>query len=201
MRTIGVISDQAAEPNLEWVISVGLVLVIAGGTSFWALIHLRGKTVTRLRTEIDLAFEALTDQAFASLEALRAHIDNLLPDSDIDFDPLDVIADPSSVAEPAKNSLKLLRKRHGIRQQYEWLLVVCSLLKYAVLVSTIFTLITTLCYLLLFSDTALWQFLLRVTGLLIGASVVLLIVYNALVSRIDGVIEKTQPMRAAVPPT
>lgn len=199
MQTIGVVADQTGGPNLNWVTSVGLVLVIAGGTCFWALIHLRGKTAGRLRAEIDLAFEALTDKAFTSLEVLRAHIDDLLPDPDINFDPLDVIVDPSSVAEPAKNSIKLLKERHRLRRQYGWLLTVCSSLKYAVLVSTISIASTTLCYLLLFSDTALWQALLQITAVLVGLSVVLMFVYNALVARIDGVIERSQPARAVVP--
>lgn len=193
MQILEAAADETSKANLDVVTGVGIVLFVACGGAFWALIHLRGNTVTRLWSEIDFAFEALTEKAFASLETLRAHIDELLPASGIDFDPLDVIVDPSSVEKPAKASIKLLKDRHRIRRQYNWLLRVCSLLKYSVLACTASMGAATACYALAFSETSLWQLLVWSTAGLVATSVFLLAAYTTLVARIDGVIEKSKP--------
>jgi hypothetical protein len=196
MQTIEAVAEQAAKADMDVVTGIGVALFLAGGAGFWALIHLRGKTVDRLWSHIDIAFEALTDKAFASLGTLRTHINELLPDPDTEFDPLDVIVDPSSVEKPAKVSIRLLKERHRIRRQYRRLLRVCSLLKYSVLAFTVAVAITTLCYQFAFSDSGLWQFFFYVTaGIALGA-LALLAAYTTLVARIDGVIENCKPQSA-----
>jgi len=187
------VADQAAKADINVVTGLGVALFLAGGAGFWALIHLRGKTVDRLWSHIDIAFEALTDKAFASLGTLRTHINELLPDPDADFDPLDVIVDPSSVEKPAKVSIRLLKERHRIRRQYRRLLRVCSWLKYSVLSFTISVAITTLVYQFMFAESGLWQFLFYMTiGIAVGV-VFLVAAYTTLVARIDGVIENCKP--------
>lgn len=193
MHSIEVMAEETAKANLDVITGVGIVLFIACGGAFWALIHLRGNTVTRLWSEIDFAFEALTEKAFASLEALRSHIEELIPDSGVDFDPLDVIVDPSSVEKPAKASIKLLKERHKIRRRYALLLKVCSFLKYGVLACTVFIGLATACYAFLFGETWLWQSLSWSAAALTVSCLLFLAAYTTLVAQIDGVIEKSKP--------
>ncbi|MHA7167124.1 hypothetical protein ACX801_03045 [Arthrobacter bambusae] len=190
------VAEQADKPNLDLTTGIGIVLFIAGCTLSVALIHLRGKTVTRLWSDIDIAHESLTASAFSSLERLRSHIDDLLPDTGVDFDPLDVIADPSTVIKPAKVSIKLLRERHQVRREFKWLLSVCSILKYFVVFGTIALGSTTATYQFFFAEAWLWQLLLKVTGGLILGALLFAGTYAALVARVDGVIEKSKPVAA-----
>jgi hypothetical protein len=194
MQALVRVADQADKPNLDLTTGIGIALFLAGCTLSVALIHLRGNTVTRLWSDIDIAHESLTAKAFSSLERLRSHIDELLPDTGIDFDPLDVIADPSTVIKPAKISVKLLRERHKIRREFRWLLSVCSILKYFVISGTIALGASTATYQFFFTETWLWQLLLKVTGGLILGSLLFAGTYATLVARVDGVIEKSKPV-------
>lgn len=197
MLALEAAAEQAAKADINVVAGIGVVLFVAGASSFWALIHLRGKTVERLWSQIDIAFEALTEKAFASLATLLAHLNDLIPDANSDFDPFDMIVDPSSVEKPARVSIRLLRERHRIRLQYRQLLWVCSLLKYSVLAFTVSVAIATWLYQFEFSETDLWQRSFVITGL-VGVIVIFLVAaYTLLVTRIDGVIEntKTRPTR------
>lgn len=201
MQILGVVADQTENASLELVTGVGVVLFLTCAGAFWAAIHLRGDTVNRLWSEIDFAFEALTEQAVASLEDLRSHIDELLPGSGVEFDPLDMLVDPSSVEKPAKISIKLLRERHRIRRQYAQLLGICSSLKYLALICTISIALATASYHFLYADKWLWQSLSYATLAIFGISLLSLLAYSVLIGRIDGVIEKCKPKatRAAVP--
>ncbi|SFT44627.1 hypothetical protein [Arthrobacter sp. ov118] len=196
MRALENVVEQADKPNLDLTTGIGVALFIAGCGLSVGLIHLRGKTVTRLWSDIDIAHESLTGKAFSSLERLKSHIDGLLPDTGVDFDPLDVIADPSTVIKPAKVSIRLLRERHQVKREFWWLLRVCSILKYFVLSATIALGATTATYQFFFAEAWLWQLLLKVTGGLVLGSLIFGGTYATLVARVDGAIEKSKPVAA-----
>lgn len=188
------VAEQADKPNLDLTTGIGIVLFIAGCTWSVAVIHLRGQTFKRLWSDIDIAHESLTEKAFSSLERLRSHIDDLLPDTGVDFDPLDVIADPSTAIEPAKTSIKLLRERHQVRREFKLLLSVCSILKYFVVFGTIALGASTATYQFFFAEAWLWQLLLKVTGSLVVGALLFAGTYAVLVARVDGAIEKSKPV-------
>jgi hypothetical protein len=188
-----VATEQASKPDTNVVAGVGLVLLIAGITGLWALVHLRGTTHDRLRSPVDIAFEGLTDQAFTALRALQAHLNEILPDRDTDFDPLDLIVDPSSVERPAKHSIRVLKERHKIHKQFHLLLGVCSLLMYSVGVFAVLVLASTLLYQFGFANRDLWQLSFWVTAGAAACVIGLFVTYTVLVGRIQASIEDANP--------
>jgi hypothetical protein len=192
-----VAADQASTPDTNVVAGVGLVLLLAGITGLWALVHLRGKTHDRLLSPIDVAFEGLTDKAFTALRALQAHLDEILPDPDSAFDPLDLIVDPASVERPAKHSIRVLKERHKIHKQFDLLLAVCSLLKYAVGTFSALVLVSTLLYQFGFANKDLWQLSFWLTAGAAACAAVLFMTYSVLITRIQASIEDAAPRPAA----
>ncbi|GAA5230107.1 hypothetical protein [Arthrobacter cryoconiti] len=193
-EVLAIVADRATTPDTTIVAGVGIVLLIAGITGLWASVHLRGKTHDRLRAPIDVAFEGLTEQAFIALRALQAHLSDILPDPDSEFDPLDMIVDPSTVERPARHSIRVLKERHKIHRQFNLLLGVCTSLMYAAGIFAACVLTSTLLYQFNFANQDLWQTSFWVTALIAVGIFALFIAYTVLEYRIQASIEDSNPL-------
>jgi len=191
---IGLVAESVDGPDTNVVGGVGVALLVAGIACLWAFVHLRGKTHDRLRVSIDIAYEGLTEQAFMSLQSLHSHLSEMLPDSDMKFDPLDMIVDPVTVERPARHSIRILRERHRIHRRFRALLGICSSLKYCAGIFVLFVLISILLYQFNFSNAGMWQASFWLTAASGCGVLILFIAYSALVARIDASIEHASPL-------
>lgn len=196
---MGVVGEEVAKPETDWLLGLGVVLFLAGATAAWASLHLRSKTYERLNSNIDITFVKLTDRAIIELRILRDHLDEVLPDrsdgqddDDEPFEPLSLITDPSTVAKPAKRGIKVLKERHVIHRQFDWMLMVCTLFKIVALAFPAFVLLSSLSYYFYFENSNLWLSLCKITAAIAVAAVVLLCAYGVLESKIQHSIEESQ---------
>lgn len=200
--------EKIVEPNLDLALGLGLVLLITGVGAAWAAIHLRGKTSDRLNAPVDLAFAKLTDFAITELRALQTHLNKVLPeendlpedddDNDEPFDPSSMVTDPSSVERPAKRGIRALKDCKIIYREFDWMLIVCSFLKYVAIAFVILVAASSTSYYFTFSNTMLWMWCCRLTVISIGVAAVLLILYATLDARIQKSIEKSKRINRPV---
>ncbi|WP_323960475.1 hypothetical protein GC088_03215 [Arthrobacter sp. JZ12] len=182
------------QPDISILSGVALVLFLACLGGAIKAVHLRGSTVKRLRDDVDLAFEGLTERVFQSLRVLRDAIVEILPHDDVTFDPLALIMDPSRVEQPAATSVRLLRERHHIRKQYRHLLNICSLLKYSTSIMTLLIATTTAAYYLAFQHAMFWRFSLVLTAVCAAVTLFAYLAYAHLETRIQAGIEDANPV-------
>jgi hypothetical protein len=93
------------------IIAVGAgTLLVLSGAAFKA-VNLRGDANSKWSSRIDLAVVALDEKTVAELKALRAEIDDLVPDDDAPFDPAQAIIDPAPLSERVERTAKFYRAR------------------------------------------------------------------------------------------
>ncbi|MBP2387936.1 hypothetical protein [Paeniglutamicibacter kerguelensis] len=187
-------------PNMDLVLSLGVVLTIFGIGGFVSAVHMREKNRERLTTKVRIAFAGLTENAFGALEQLREEINLILPLHDALFDPLTVIAEPSSAIKPAQKSIKLIKERQSISKNLKYLLVSCSIIKYSLLAFPIFCGTATMSYWLNYSDKMQWMTLIVMTAIVATLLVLVFLWFAFLDQRIqqgieDGVVPETVEIR------
>jgi hypothetical protein len=91
------------------VIGVGVAGLLAFGAGLWRAASLRGDMNARWATRVQLAVAALDEKTIRQLEAVRAEVDDVLPEGE--FDPTGVIADPAPLSQLAETAVNLHRSR------------------------------------------------------------------------------------------
>lgn len=189
-----VASTLATAPDPAWGFGLGGATFILSVPATWASLHLRGKTHGRLKKPVDIAYAGLTDRAVDTLQVLQTHLNEVLPDPTLAFNPSDVVVDPSSVEKSAKRGIRALKERHRIYRQFRTILAICSVLKYVAFAFTLMVLASTLMYFFANSSPSLWQTWSWITACLGLLAMGLVILYGVFETRIQSSIEHADPI-------
>ena len=182
------------QPDPTWGFGLGGALFLLSLTAVWAGLHLRSNTHQRLRVQVDLAYAGLTEQSIAAFQLLRRELDTILPDTTGSVDPELVVADPSLVGKAAKRAIHILKQRQRINRRFEQMLFVCSCLKYVATVFSILVFLSTVLYFLEFNEPDVWQRACLLTGLSVGAALILVVTYSIYETQIQKSIEESDPI-------
>ena len=191
-----VTSTVVSAPDPAWGFGLGGAAIAIGVPASWASLHLRGKTHGRLKKSVDIAYAGLTDRAVDTLQVLQSHLNEILPDPSMPFNPSDVVVDPSSVEKSANRGIRALKERHRIHRQFRSILGVCSALKYVASTFTIMVLISALLYFFANSNPGLWQASAWITGGLAVSAITLVGLYGFFETRIQSSIEHAENSEA-----
>ena len=189
---IALLAAASADPVFGF--GLGGALVLLGVTVVGSTLTLRGRTHSRLRQQVDLAYSGLSDVAVKKLTVLKDELDHLLPSASDFFDPEEFIVDPSHVEVPAKQGIKILRQRANIVRDFERLLWVCSAARIVSSVFLALVLASTALYFLEFTLTLLWEGFAYATVGSVAIGALLAIAYSTLNTRLQSAIEASNPI-------
>lgn len=181
-------------PDPSWGFGLGGTVFVASLAALWGGVVLRGKTNSRLRQSVDLAYAGLAERAIMEFQHLQGRLVEFLPDSGAPFDPAAVVADPNVLEKAAKKGVRALRERQAIKDHFRRILAVCSVLKWVAASFTLLVALATAAYFFFFDAALLWQSLgWSSAGVaLVGAA--LIAAYAVLEAKIERCIEDSDPL-------
>lgn len=188
------ISSNVVESPSGTLIGIGVAAAVAATSIFWAGIHLRGKTYSRLFSAVGIAKAGLTEEAMRALRVLQAELAILLSDVGEIVNPDNIFADPTKVERNARMGIRVLKQRDQLPKQFEDILQICKILGYLSVGFTAGIWLTLLAYALLFSCSSIWHLTLSVTIIIVVVGIYFLTKYVRLNFKIQNSIELANPV-------